>query len=218
MLLICKRFSVNVFFSTALFQLEKLKGDNSCVAVSSSADIVSSTERRTSDAHSLSTATPSTSRQRYPQPSLENLLSEPPPSLFMSSVRPSSVLALASSEVDLQQLQLHITALELQVSTLRDALRDAQDQCSFFEKQCNWFKKKELELQLSQDRNSSASDLDYLRRRVASSIEFLKHFSTDNLFLQRDYFLYGIARCFCDSRHCSGPAVVSFAFFIIFLL
>jgi hypothetical protein len=196
-----------------LFQLEKLKGDNSCLTVSSSADTVSSTDRRTSDAHSLSTAASSTSRQRYPQPSLENLLSEPPPSSFMSSVRPSSVLALASSEVDLQQLQLHIAALELQVSTLRDALHDAQDQCSFFEKQCNWFKKKELELQLSQDRNSSASDLDYLRRRAASSIEFVKHFSTDNLFLQRDYILYGIARCFCDSRHCSGPAAVSFAFY-----
>ena len=62
-----------------------------------------------------------------------------------------------------------VAALELQVSTLRDALSDAQDQCSLFEKQCNWFKKMELELQLSRDRNSSASDLDYLRRLVASS-------------------------------------------------
>jgi hypothetical protein len=93
----------------------------------------------------------------------------------MSSVRTSSAPSHGSSELDLQQFQQHIAALELQVSTLRDALRDAQDQSSLFEKQCNWFKKKELELQLSQDRNSSASDLDYLRRRVASGIN---HFPT----------------------------------------
>jgi hypothetical protein len=71
--------------------------------------------------------------------------------------------------LDDQQLRLHIVALEQQVATLRDALQDAQEQCSLFEKQCDWFKKKELELQLSQDRNRSASDLDYLRRQVFCS-------------------------------------------------
>jgi hypothetical protein len=128
--------------SIALQELEKLKGD---------------------------TSGSTTSRQRYPKTSFESLLSTPSPSPNGSNGLVSPALAAAVSEVDAQQLQLHVAALELQVSTLRDALSDAQDQCSLFEKQCNWFKKMELELQLSRDRNSSASDLDYLRRLVASS-------------------------------------------------
>ncbi len=163
-------FDGDVLCSAALIQLEKLKGDNSCSTISSSAEIISPTEHRTFDAHSVSIAASSMARQRYPQLSLENLLSEPPSTSFKSSVRAHSAHVQASSEAD--SLQLHVAALEMQVATLRDALRDAQDQCSFFEKQCNWFKKKELEMQLSQDRNSSASDLDYLRRLVAAEIAF----------------------------------------------
>ncbi len=155
-----------------MVQLEKLKGDNSCSTVLSTAENISFSEHRTFDAHSASMVASSSSRQRYPQPSLELLLSEPPPSSFTSSVRPLPAAPNSSSEVDLQNLQLHVAALELQVSTLRDALQDAQDQCSLFEKQCKWFKKQELELQLSQDRNSSASDLDYLRRLVAAEVVF----------------------------------------------
>ena len=158
--------------SHALIQLEKLKGDNSCSTVASIADNISPSEHRTFESHSVSVVAPISSRQRYPQPSLENLLLDPPPSSSTSSVRPSSALAHASSELDSQHLHQHVAALELQISTLRDALRDAQDQCLLFEKQCNWFKKRELEIQLSQDRNSSASDLDYLRRLVAADIIF----------------------------------------------
>lgn len=158
--------------SVALQQLEKQQG--SCAVTSapalaadssSSADII----QKISDAHSSSAPAAAASRQRYPQPSLESLLSDPSPAPALSNARPTPTPARITSELDDQQLRLHIVALEQQVATLRDALQDAQEQCSLFEKQCDWFKKKELELQLSQDRNRSASDMDYLRRQVFCS-------------------------------------------------
>jgi hypothetical protein len=155
--------------SIALQELEKLKGDSRITSCHPMQENSTHAEHKISDAHLLSASGSTTSRQRYPKTSFESLLSTPSPSPNGSNGLVSPALAAAVSEVDAQQLQLHIAALELQVSTLRDALSDAQDQCSLFEKQCNWFKKMELELQLSRDRNSSASDLDYLRRLVPSS-------------------------------------------------
>ena len=165
----CIVFDCCLFFrSAALQQLEKFKGSSACTATHFASDSSVPSEQRISDAYSFSATAPSVSRQRYPQPSLENLLSAPS-SQKASNGHPSSIVADIASESDAPQLRLHIAALELQVSTLRDALSDAQDECSLFEKQCDWFKKMELELQLSRDRNCSASDLDYLRRPVVLS-------------------------------------------------
>jgi hypothetical protein len=152
-------------FSAILQQLEKLQGEIAISSAHSAPDNRALADKRISEADSLSAPVLSAPRQRYPQPTFESLLSEPVPSPLASNCRPSPNFSPVISESD-QQLQPRIAALELQVSTLRDALIDAQDQCSLYEKQCNWFKKLELELQLSQDRNSSASDLDYLRRLV----------------------------------------------------
>jgi hypothetical protein len=147
--------------SSVLLQLEKYKSDGSLTVNDQSA-----AQQRISEAHSASISP--TSRQRYPQPSLESLLSAPSLPTVIPKASLSNAPAHASS--DSQQLQLHIAALELQVATLREALVEAQDRSSLFEKQCEWFKTKELELQLSHERNRTASDLDYLRRLVKPSV------------------------------------------------
>jgi hypothetical protein len=158
-----------ILCSIALQELEKFKGDSRIALCHPMQENSSHAEHKIADAHLLAASGSITPRQRYPKTSFESLLSGPSPSPNVSNGLAPPALAAAVSEVDAQQLQLHVSALELQVSTLRDALSDAQDQCSLFEKQCNWFKKMELELQLSRDRNSSASDLDYLRRLVVAS-------------------------------------------------
>jgi hypothetical protein len=152
--------------SATLLDLEKCKGEKASASSALFIENSSSAEQKVSHAHASSAASSSASRMRYPQPSLESLLSTPSPTTTTANVRLLSAPLHIPSETDVQQSQLHAAALELQISTLREALQDSQDQCSLFEKQCSWFKKKELELQLAQDRNSSASDLDYLRRRV----------------------------------------------------
>jgi hypothetical protein len=152
--------------SATLLDLEKCKGEKAGASSALFIENSSSVEQKVSHAHASSAAASSASRMRYPQPSLESLLSTPSPTTTTANVRLPSAPLHIPSETDVQQSQLHAAALELQISTLREALQDSQDQCSLFEKQCSWFKKKELELQLAQDRNSSASDLDYLRRRV----------------------------------------------------
>ena len=171
---------VGVFFiscfihlsSATLLDLEKYKGDKAGASSALFIENSSSAEQKVSHAHASSAASSSASRTRYPQPSLESLLSTPSATTTTTTTTTTANVRLPSaplhipSETDVQQSQLHVAALELQISTLREALQDSQDQCSLFEKQCTWFKKKELELQLAQDRNSSASDLDYLRRRV----------------------------------------------------
>jgi hypothetical protein len=124
-----------------------------------------------------------------------------------SNCRPSTNFAPVASEMNDQQLQPHIAALELQVSTLRDALRDAEDQCSLYEKQCSWFKKMELELQLSQDRNSSASDLDYLRRLVVDLMIAV-------LSCQLTRFVCSVVVSYMESHDPSViPAIAQVAFF-----
>ena len=152
--------------SATLLDLEKYKGDKAAASSALFSERVSSADQNASHAHASSPASSSASRMRYPQLSLETLLSKPTLATTTTNARPSSVFPSIPSEIEVQQLQLHVAALELQISTLREALQDTQEQCSLFEIQCSWFKKKELELQLSQHRNSSASDLDYLRRRV----------------------------------------------------
>ena len=194
-------------FSAVLQQLENLQGGSANSSVHPAPDNRAPTDQRISEAESFSVPVLSASRHRYPQPTLETLLSEPVPSPLSSNCRPSTNFAPVASELNDQQLQPHIAALELQVSTLRDALRDAEDQCSLYEKQCSWFKKMELELQLSQDRNSSASDLDYLRRLVVDLMIAV-------LSCQLTRFVCSVVVSYMESHDPSViPAIAQVAFF-----
>jgi len=199
-----------------LLQLEKFQGQCAAApALAPAVDSSSSTEiiQKISDAHFSSVSAAPESKQRYPQPSLESLLSAPSPSTAPSNHRssvPPAAHANLASEADAEQLRLHVVALEQQISILRDAVQDAQEQRSLFEKQCDWFKKKELELQLSQERNKggSASDLDYLRRHAHASFRFiwLRFYTpmTDTACVQRGCVLHGVARPGCNTCYRAG--------------
>ena len=214
-----------LYSSVALLQLEKIQGQCAAApALAPAVDSSSSTEiiRKISDAHSSSVSAAPESKQRYPQPSLESLLSAPSPSTAPSNHRssvPPAVHANLASEADAEQLRLHVVALEQQISILRDAVQDAQEQRSLFEKQCDWFKKKELELQLSQERNrgGSASDLDYLRRHATFGFVWLRFYTpmTDIACVQRGCVLHGVARPCCNT--CNRPGAVQPLFVLLFL-